>query len=456
MQSGRSKRPLNQSKKVMSRENLQQEMDQLRTENHRLKIAVDELSILNEIAIAVSSTLELNRVIDLIIQKCVKHLRVEQGAVWLMNEQDQISQKTIHREFDSRSDGLPFRIGDQVTGWMQKNRQPFLSNDFNHDQRLTRSNEEKVIYRSVLAVPLHQKGKMIGALTVFNKRNPEGFTEDDKRLLTIIGAQSAQVIEALRLYKEEQELQEMQYAMNKLQQEMNLAREIQANLLPRALPQLAGYDLAGLSIPAKEVGGDYYDFISLPGNRLVFCLGDVSGKGIPAALLMANLQATLRSQTLGSSCARECLEHSNTLLYNSTDSEKFATLFYAILDVQTHRLSFANAGHNYPFLISSDGQIQRLKTIGIPLGFLERFEFSEHSVPLGVGDVLIAFSDGISEALNVYEEEFGESRLQETILHNQNQSAGKLVETIVQTVNDFTTGNEQTDDITLLCIKRQT
>jgi sigma-B regulation protein RsbU (phosphoserine phosphatase) len=438
----------------MTSENLQREVEQLHTENHRLKIAVDELSILNDIAIAVSSTLDLNRVIDLIVQKCVKHLKVEQGAIWLMSEQDSLSQKTYIREYDSRSEGLPFRIGDQVTGWMQNYRQPFMSNDFNNDERIKKGKDEKVIYRSLLAVPLHQKGKMIGALTVFNKRATEGFTEDDKRLLTIIGAQSAQVIEAVRLYQEEQQLQEMQFEMNKLQQEMNLAREIQQNLLPKRLPDPAGYEIAGISIPAKEVGGDYYDFIPLSNQRLVFCLGDVSGKGIPAALLMANLQATLRGQTLGSSCARECLDHANTLLYNSTDSEKFATLFYAILDTREHRLSFANAGHNHPFLVAKNGTVQRLKTIGIPLGFLEQFEFSEHSLTLESGDMLVVFSDGISEAMNSFEEEYGEQRLQELIQQHRNQSAGEMVDLIITAVKEFVSGNEQTDDITLICIKR--
>jgi sigma-B regulation protein RsbU (phosphoserine phosphatase) len=439
----------------MSRDNLPHELENLRDENFRLKIAVDELSILNEIAIAVSSTLDLNRVIDLIIQKCVKHLKVEQGAVWLMSEQDQFSQKTIYRIYDSKSNGLPFRIGDQVTGWMQKNHQPFMSNDFDNDDRIAKNKDEKVIYRSLLAVPLHQKGKMIGVLTVFNKRSPEGFTEDDKRLLTIIGAQSAQVIEALRLYREEQELQKIQFEMYNLQREMNLARQIQTNLLPKNPPVLPGYDISGISIPAKEVGGDYYDFILLPDDRLVFCLGDVSGKGIPAALLMANLQATLRGQTLGTSCARECLYHSNTLLYNSTDSEKFATLFYAILDIRAHRLCYANAGHNYPFLISQDGTIQRLKTIGIPLGFMARFEFSEHSVSLNRGDLLVAFSDGISEAMNSFAEEYGEQKLQEVIYAHRNESAHVMMQTIIDSVNQFASGNEQTDDMTLICIKRQ-
>jgi sigma-B regulation protein RsbU (phosphoserine phosphatase) len=170
---------------------------------------------------------------------------------------------------------------------------------------------------------------------------------------------------------------------------------------------------------------------------------------------MANLQATLRGQTLGSPCARACLEQSNTLLYNSTDSEKFATLFYAILDIAANRLCYANAGHNYPFLISQKGEIQRLKSIGIPLGFLERFEFSEHSISLQPGDLLVVFSDGISEAMNSFTEEFGEGHIQEIIMAERNKSASTIVKSIVNSVNEYVAGCEQSDDITLICIKRK-
>jgi sigma-B regulation protein RsbU (phosphoserine phosphatase) len=148
------------------------------------------------------------------------------------------------------------------------------------------------------------------------------------------------------------------------------------------------------------------------------------------------------------------LENANTMLYHSTDAEKFATLFYAILDVSTHRVCFANAGHNYPYLISQNGDIQRLKTIGIPLGFLEQFEFSEHSVAFVPGDLLLAFSDGISEAMNSFAEEYGEQQLQYVIVNHRNDSAQIIVQTIIDSVNHFTSGNEQTDDMTLICLKR--
>ena len=425
------------------------EVSQLKYENIRLKVAVEELSILNEIATAISSTLDVQEVIDLIVKKCLKHLKVEQGAVMLINEEDKNNPiVTIERIFDKSSEEhLPIRLNTQLTGWMMKNKKPLLSNSLANDERFTLNVKDISTIESLLAVPLFLKGKMIGLLTVFNKRGEEGFSEDDKRLLTIIAAQSAQVIDSARLYKEE-----LEYL--KIQEDMNMAAQIQQNLLPKKIPEIQGYEAGGVSIPAKNVGGDYYDFIPTQSGNVAFCLGDVSGKGTAAALLMANLQATLRGQTLACTCARECLDRANNLLYQSTDSEKYATLFYGILDPAQHSLAFTNAGHNYPFLISSDGKVERLKTIGIPLGFLEDFEFSEHTVPFNVGDVLVLFSDGISEAMNKHEEEFEEEKILQVIKSNMDQSPHQMIENLISSVREHADGEEQSDDMTLLVIKR--
>jgi sigma-B regulation protein RsbU (phosphoserine phosphatase) len=351
------------------------------------------------------------------------------------------------RKVDSLANGLPFRLDAQLTGWMLKNQKPLLINDLLNDERFQIAKEEGVSIHSLLAVPLQQKGKMIGLLTVFNKRGGEGFTDDDRRLLTIIAAQSAQVIESARLYLEEQQLFRMQ-------QDMNMARDIQLNLLPNKAPEISGYQAAGISIPAKEVGGDYYDFVKLNDGRIAFCLGDVSGKGMPAALLMSNLQATLRGQTIACTNARECLERSNKLLYHSTDAQKYATLFYGVLNPKDHILSFANAGHNNPIKISPDGKFERLKTIGIPLGFLEDFDFSEHSTQMNTGDVLILFSDGISEAMNVREEEFEENNILNVAQKNIQSTPVEIIDTIINEVRQHASDMPQMDDMTLLVIKR--
>jgi sigma-B regulation protein RsbU (phosphoserine phosphatase) len=330
---------------------------------------------------------------------------------------------------------------------MIKNQKPLIVQDLETDSRFQISKNEGSYIRSLLAVPLQQKGKMIGVLTVFNKRGEEGFVDEDRRLLTIIGAQSAQVIESARLYQEEQELL-------KMMQEMNLARKIQTNLLPAEAPNLKGYEAFGISIPAKDVGGDYYDFITKDSDQMVFCLGDVSGKGMPAALLMANLQATLRGQAMGCNSALDCLKKSNQLLYHSTDMEKYATMFYGVISSTHHELIFANAGHNNPFLVSQDGSFQRLKTVGIPLGWLEDFDYTEEKVPLKPGDILVTFSDGISEAMNEMEEEFEEEPILDIVKENLSLSPKEISDKIIEAVQVHAGNAPQADDMTLVVIKR--
>ena len=264
------------------------QLHRLIEENRRLKIAIDELSALNDIATAITSNQSVESVIDLIVRKCIKHLKVQQAVVMLLNENDMVNPfHTMIRKQESTNNILPFRLDTQLTGWMLKNRSPLLVNNFNEDYRFKFSIKEEFPITTLLCVPMLLKNKMVGLLTVFNKHSDSGFTVEDQRLLSIMAAQSAHIIENARLYEKEQ-------VLIKFQEEMRLANDIQVNLLPKSKPQLSNYQIDGKSIPAKDVGGDYFDFIPLLNNDLVFCLGDISGKGIPAAILMANLQASLR------------------------------------------------------------------------------------------------------------------------------------------------------------------
>ena len=158
---------------------------------------------------------------------------------------------------------------------------------------------------------------------------------------------------------------------------MRLANDIQVNLLPKSNPQIPGYQISGKSIHAKDVGGDYYDFIPLEDDHLAFCLADISGKGIPAALLMANLQASLRGQTLMNIPCIDCIAFTNNLLYNSTDANKYATLFYGVLHSSKNKITFCNAGHNEPVLIDQSGEVTRLKEGGIVVGILPDVTYQE-------------------------------------------------------------------------------
>jgi sigma-B regulation protein RsbU (phosphoserine phosphatase) len=418
------------------------------TEIQKLKLAVKELSVLNDIATAVSTTHDLNQVIELIVHECVNHLNVEQGAIMLLDSTETDDQfRTIVREIDTDTDIVPYHFGVQLSGWMIKNQMPLLINDFPNDNRFVNLSGEEFPINSILSVPLKTKGKIIGVLNVFNKISEDGFTPNDQRMLSIIAAQSAQAIESARLYDEEKSLKI-------IEEELNFATEIQTNLLPKLNPQIDGFDIAGKSVPAKEVGGDYYDFIPIDKNKNAICLGDISGKGMPAAMLMANLQATLRGQALFTSSAEECLTRANKLLYRSTDLQKFATLFYGILDTAESTFHFSNAGHDFPFLIDSDKKVTRLTKGGTVLGFMEDYQFEEDSIKLNTSDTIIIYSDGIPDAMNEQNEYFGEDRLLAILTENIKSTAEMLIEKVFDAIKTFVKDAPQSDDITIVVIKK--
>jgi len=433
----------------MNQLNTETELSLLQKENQSLKRSVEELSIINEIATAINSALSLDNILESITQKCRKHLKVEQVAVMLLDEKKEEKPfQTMIRGWDEATGVIPLRLDTQLTGWMLKNRTPLLINDFQNDKRFHLVSNETEFIRSLLSVPLLCKSKMIGLISVFNKTIESGFNDDDQRLLSIISSQSSQVIENARLLKEEQEL-------IKVQQELQLAYEIQTNLLPETSPQIDGYEIFGRSIPAKEVGGDYFDFIPIENNKLAFCLGDISGKGMPAALLMSNLQASVRGQTLEKSNVKSCMEKINSMLFHNTPPEKFSTFFYGILDSKNHKITYSNAGHNYPYLLSDKKGIVLLEEGDIVLGCLEEFQFGEHSISLMPDDLLIIYSDGITEAINENEEELGEDEMIKVIIENPDLSLEELANKIFKKVEIHSGENLQYDDMTIVLIKRR-
>jgi sigma-B regulation protein RsbU (phosphoserine phosphatase) len=427
---------------------LEKRIEALEQENERLHIAIEELSVLNDITLAITSTQEENKIIDLIVHKCVKHLNVEQGAVMLLDEKDlERPFHTMIRKQDTVKKGLPIRLNTELTGWMMLYKKPLLINNFKEDPRFNCGKESDLTIHSLICVPMLVKAKLIGILTVFNKKSGEDFSLEDQRLLSIIASQSSQVIESARLYKKEQ-------ALLRIEEEMRLAADIQQKLLPIKPPKICNYQLSGISLAAKEVGGDYFDFIPVDESRMAICLGDVSGKGIPAALLMANLQATLRGQTNIENSPAVCLEKSNECLYHNTDMHKYATLFYAVLDSRTHTLNYCNGGHDRPYFCPDASTVKRLATGGIPLGFLPQFTYSEERFNLDPGQLIVMYSDGITEAMNADEEEFGEDRLEKVIRNNSTKNAYEILEIILNSIREFVKDVPQMDDQTVVILKR--
>ncbi|MDR8390087.1 SpoIIE family protein phosphatase [Aliifodinibius sp. S!AR15-10] len=422
-------------------------LDQLAKENQQLRLAINELKIINDIATAISSTQPLEKVIDQIVFKCIKHLEAEEGTISLLEEGSEAQQfHTMIRHQDSTIGKVPIKLDDRLKGWMLNNKSILLSNNIRDDPRFKFLDEEAYSFRSILCVPLMIKGDLKGYLATFNKKNGDPFSEEDRRLLSIIGSQSAQVIENARLYEEEK-------ALISLQEELRLARDIQLNLLPKNTPEIPGIQIAATNLPAKSIGGDYYDFLSISYDRLGFCIGDITGKGMPAAMLMANLQATFRSQVLNVEEPDECLEGTNKLLYRNSESTKFATFFYGVLNPETGILEYANGGHDAPLLFRDGSAPLFLKATGLLLGAFEDAEYDMATISLQPKDLLLLYTDGITEAKNKNDNEFGLDRLIQLTSEHRQSTASEILDTILKEVQEFTNKTPQSDDITLMVIK---
>ena len=419
---------------------------ELQAENERLRRSVYELSVLNELAREIGASQNSQEVMQTVISRSLRAVNAEQGVITLSPRLKDGEPTTLVRSMASTGEGKPYIVDMALLGWMQLNKTPLLIFEPQKDSRFRGVVWNENI-KSLVCVPLLIKSELTGILTVFNKRGGEVFTDEDVRLLAILASQSAQVVENARLHEEE-------HNFIRLQEELRLAADIQSSLLPKTHPEIEGYDIKGYSLPAHSIGGDYFDFIRRDDQHLAICLGDVVGKGITAAMVMSNMQATIRGQARPDSSPAACLTLANTLLYHSTSANKFATLFYGQLHVHSHEFYYANAGHNRPMLFPSTGEVVELQTAGLPLSVIEHETFQEDHIAIQRGDVLVIFSDGITEAMTRDDHEFGEERLRNAIQKHIQDSAQDIIQAIIAAINDFVGDAKQTDDMTLVVLKR--
>ncbi len=302
------------------------------------------------------------------------------------------------------------------------------------------SEDERNKLRRALAemlVPIRLKGELLGFISLGSKITDEPFDEEDMKFLAAIGDALGISMDNLRLRGQDQEFQE--------------ARQIQQGLLPRTIPQIRGYEISGSWLPARSVSGDYYDVLKFNETKAALAVADVSGKGMPAALLMSNVQAAVKAFASAEAAPRELCEKVNRIICSNTASDRFITLFYSLLDSEAGSLVYTNAGHNAPILVRRDGSIVRLEEGGALLGPLPGWTYEQAEVKLGSGDRIMLYTDGVTEAINSKDEEFGEDRLISLLLKNRELCASELQDKILTAVADFSDGHFQ-DDATLIVI----
>ncbi len=300
-----------------------------------------------------------------------------------------------------------------------------------------------------LVVPLVSQGELIGLINLGPRLSEQEYSSDDRKLLGDLAGQAAPALRVAQLVREQQ----LQVAeQERLQQELRVASLIQQTLLPQDVPQLEGWGVTAYYQPAREVGGDFYDFIYFPDGKVGFIVADVTDKGVPAALVMATTRSILRAAAERLKSPGAVLERTNDLLHPEIPPKMFVTCFYALLDPSTGQLTYANAGHDVPYRYTSDG-IKELRATGMPLGLMPGMEYEEKQATLAPGEYVLLYSDGLVEAHDPDYEMFGFPRLQE--LMGDQPDGAQLKEFLLEQLDDFTgPGWEQEDDVTLVTFQR--
>jgi phosphoserine phosphatase RsbU/P len=399
-----------------------------------------ERAVLLEVGRAIALPLSLPQVLEAIMDQLRRIVHYDAAAIYLVD-------KETHEVLAETSRGYPpelteaFKLleGEGIVGWVAKTGESVIVPDASRDKRYVAARPST---RSELACAIVSQGRIIG---VFNLENDDidAYHDGHLEFLKTFASQAAAAIERARLLDAALEAR-------KIERELEIARGIQESFLPEKAPVMAGLDLHGINLSYGEVGGDYFDFIPIVDNQLGLAIGDVSGKGIAAALLMAAFRASLLAEIRNHYAIRRIFEKVNRLLYESTDTGKFVTAFYGVLDVKNRVFTFSNAGHNPPMLLRANGTVEWLTEGGLALGILAEAGYEERPVPLATGDMLVLYTDGVTEAQTLTGDQYGVKRLEDLVRRLKDRPAVEIVEAIKSEVEAFTGEAHLNDDLTLV------
>ncbi|MCW5852827.1 MAG: SpoIIE family protein phosphatase [Anaerolineae bacterium] len=409
-----------------------------------------QLSAISEVSRQVAAIINLDELFNRVVQLVQASFGYDFVQILTVQEDSVIFRASTGFLNEARRiRGYTIAKGHGIIGWVASHGEPLLANDVAHEPRYS-PDPEAVLRstRSELSVPLKVETRVLGVLDVQSNRL-NAFDKDDLFVLQTLADQIAVAIEEARLYQET-------LARQRLEQELALAAEIQSSLLPESPPDIPGWAVAAFWRPALEMAGDFYDFLTLTEGRYGFVIADVSDKGIPAAIFMAVARSSIRASVLGRRAPAEALERANTLLLKDTRTDMFVTLCYCILDPSRGALVYVNAGHTPPLMYRpATDQAEYLTSHGIVLGAIEPIHLEEQCTEMEPGDVLVLYTDGVTEAINMAEEDFGEERLAQVVRQAHHQSPADIINSIISAVTAHAGDMEQFDDFALVVIKRE-
>lgn len=421
---------------------------------------LQHLGLLLQMAQMLHRAPALEEVLTMLVDSAIQLTDAERGMLFLIDEGGELKLRLargrggvyIHTDLENYSHAAVQRV-------VESGREDVVLEE---EMSGRAANETAIIQagvRGVVAVPLQKHPMMevssetmtatapelLGVLYLDSRSRATSVTGLDRQVLQTFAVEGATVIENARLFRIAREQERMQY-------QFSLARNIQQGLLPRELPKSKFFQIVAMSMPCQTVGGDYYDVIRLPGDRFGLTVADVSGKGLPAAMLAATLQGAFAAVAAGDPSLEDLFNRVNDFLCERTPAEMFATIFYGVLD-RFGKFTFVNAGHATPLVARANGQVSRLDSSNFPLGFFPGVKFAVESTQLEYGDLVLVFSDGVTEAQNLEDELYGESRLKEFLENTACQAAPELCEKVIAAVQNFVGTAPQADDITLTVLR---
>jgi phosphoserine phosphatase RsbU/P len=406
------------------------------------------LDLLYRISQTINSSLDLTTVLDTLIDEIIQATRAERGFLMLYDAEKRLVFKTARGMDQSTIEESDFKISRSIVDRVAQEGIPLLTSNAQMDERLDKRASVKLYgLRSVLCVPITLKDQVLGVVYVDNRFQNGIFRQDDLELLQSLASSAGIAIENARLYQ-------VAVEKGRMERELQVAREVQVNLIPTETPKLKGWDFAACWKPAHEVSGDFYDFISLPDGQTGLVVADVSDKGMPAAIFMALSRSIIRAVAGHITDPAGNITEANHLIWRDTAEEMFITLFYAQMDERSGTINYVNAGHNPPFLLkASDQQLVKLTRTGMAAGVEDDTTYRSGQIHMQKGDSLLIYTDGIVDTIDMQSKN-GTDHLKEVFRKYHKLSAQKALDAIERELCTFDADEIPVDDITVLVVKR--
>ncbi len=427
--------------------------EQLREATAQGLTTVDKLRMLLDITNKISRSLDLQEVLNQVMDTLDSLIPYDAAGIFVLQCVDPStvpegeepctfkSEAVRGYDIDELSE-LHLKLGEGFIGSVALTGVPIISHDVRKDPIYVNARDRT---QSEMVAPIISNDEVIGVVDLESDEK-NAYSEDDLEVFMLLASQVAIIIEKVMLH-------EQLIEKKRLEGQLEVARQVQLELLPASDPELAGFDISAYNFPTEEVSGDYYDWVRIYEDQIGIVIADVAGKGVPAALLMAFLRASLRAATHIGYASHISMAKVNYLLWESIERNQFVTAFYGILDAETRTLAFSNAGHNPPILIEADGSTRVITYGEQPLGMFRDTRYHEYYHRFKPGEILLLYTDGVTEALSPSGEEFGRERLSEAVKQRADLNARELIASVQQRVLEWTDGVGSNDDETFFVIK---